>query len=50
MTKQEHSVFAPIVFSFQSTNIHTFVDDHGEPWFCAKDICEILDDKMIARQ
>jgi prophage antirepressor-like protein len=42
MAAQSNGAFAPIVFSFQSTYIRTFIDDNGEPWFCANDVCEIL--------
>ncbi|WP_430229985.1 BRO-N domain-containing protein [Nitrosomonas communis] len=42
MAAQFNGALAPIVFSFQSTNIRTFADDNGEPWFCAKDVCKIL--------
>lgn len=30
------------VFSFESTSVRTFADDHGEPWFCAADVCAVL--------
>ncbi len=33
---------APSVFSFESTTVRTFADDHGEPWFCAADVCAVL--------
>ena len=33
---------APSVFSFESTSVRTFADDHGEPWFCAADVCAVL--------
>lgn len=33
---------APSVFSFESTNVRTFADDHGEPWFLANDVCAVL--------
>ena len=42
MTTTNSGAFAPVVFQFQSTNIRTFADDNGEPWFCANDVCEVL--------
>jgi prophage antirepressor-like protein len=42
MTNTNSGAFAPVVFQFQSTNIRTFADDNGEPWFCANDVCEVL--------
>ncbi len=42
MAAQSNGAFAPVVFSFQSTDIRTFADDHGEPWFCANDVCKVL--------
>jgi prophage antirepressor-like protein len=42
MTNINSGAFAPVVFQFQSTNIRTFADDNGEPWFCANDVCEVL--------
>ncbi|SFK64188.1 BRO family, N-terminal domain [Nitrosomonas aestuarii] len=42
MTATNSGAFAPVVFQFHSTSIRTFVDDHGEPWFCAKDVCDVL--------
>lgn len=33
---------APSVFSFESTAVRTFADDHGEPWFLANDVCAVL--------
>lgn len=30
------------VFSFQSTSVRTVADDRGEPWFSAKDVCDVL--------
>ena len=33
---------APSVFSFESTTVRTFADDHGEPWFLANDVCAVL--------
>ena len=30
------------VFSFNGAQIHVFVDDNGETWFSAKDVCAVL--------
>lgn len=30
------------VFNFEHTNVRTFVDENGQPWFCAKDVCDVL--------
>lgn len=32
-----------IPFNFESHNIRVTQDDNGEPWFVAKDICEVLE-------
>lgn len=32
-----------VPFLFETASpVRAFVDDHGNPWFCAKDVCEIL--------
>lgn len=33
---------APSIFSFESTSVRTFADDHGELWFVAADVCSVL--------
>lgn len=33
---------AHTIFSFESTSVRTFADDHGEPWFLANDVCAVL--------
>ena len=30
------------VFNFEQTQLRVEVDENGNPWFCAKDICDIL--------
>jgi prophage antirepressor-like protein len=30
-------------FQFADLDVRTAIDEHNEVWFCAKDICEILD-------
>ena len=30
------------IFNFQSKNVRVVKDDNGEPWFVAKDVCEVL--------
>jgi prophage antirepressor-like protein len=30
------------IFNFQSNSVRTYLDDNSEPWFCAKDVCDIL--------
>lgn len=32
----------PIPFHFNTAAVRIVTDDNGEPWFCAKDICNIL--------
>ena len=32
----------PAIFSFNGTQIHVFVDDSGETWFSAGDVCAVL--------
>ena len=29
-------------FNFKNSGVRTFVDENGNPWFCAKDVCDIL--------
>ena len=29
-------------FDFHGQTVRTLTDSHGEPWFVAKDVCEIL--------
>lgn len=31
-----------VSFSFESLSVRTFADEAGEPWFCAKDVCDVL--------
>ncbi len=31
-----------VSFSFDSLSVRTFADEAGEPWFCAKDVCDVL--------
>jgi anti-repressor protein len=31
------------VFRYQDTQVRTVTDEQGEPWFVAKDVCEVLD-------
>jgi prophage antirepressor-like protein len=50
MAAQSNGALAPIVFSFQSVDVRTFVDNYGEPWFCAKDVCKILGYTNAAKQ
>lgn len=30
------------IFNFNNTAIRTLLDEQGEPWFCAKDVCDVL--------
>jgi prophage antirepressor-like protein len=32
-----------LTFQFNTQDIRTIVDEQGEPWFCAKDVCDVLD-------
>ncbi|MCA0447664.1 MAG: hypothetical protein LCH54_15690 [Bacteroidetes bacterium] len=32
----------PQVFSFQNKSLHTHLDENGNPWFIARDVCRIL--------
>lgn len=34
---------AAAVFQFGNLDVRTFVDDKGEPWFLANDVCAVLD-------
>jgi prophage antirepressor-like protein len=36
------STLTPTVFHFQDQPIREISDTKGEPWFCAKDVCDIL--------
>lgn len=33
----------PNTFIFSADQVRTAVDEHGDVWFCAKDVCEALD-------
>lgn len=33
------------VFNFQNKNVRVVTDDNGEPWFVAKDVCNVLEIK-----
>lgn len=33
----------PMMFDFNDRRIRTFIDESGNPWFVAKDVCEILE-------
>lgn len=30
------------IFKFESAEVRTFIDERNEPWFCAKDVCDVL--------
>lgn len=30
------------IFQFEKAEVRGFADDNGEPWFCAKDVCDVL--------
>lgn len=30
-------------YLFSENEVRTALDDAGEPWFCAKDVCSVLD-------
>jgi len=32
-----------VAFQFEQNEVRTFIDEKGDPWFVAKDVCEILD-------
>ncbi|MBS0424595.1 MAG: hypothetical protein JSR71_09290 [Proteobacteria bacterium] len=42
MTKNPQGVQAPVVFSFNSLSIRAVTDEHGNPWFVASDVCNVL--------
>ena len=31
------------IFKYEEREVRVTKDDHGEPWFVAKDVCEILE-------
>ena len=33
----------PTIFKFEQKEVRTISDEHGEPWFVAKDVCEVLE-------
>ncbi len=47
-----NAINAPVQFNFHSNAIRVVTDENGEPWFCAKDVCDVLgyknDSKAIA--
>jgi prophage antirepressor-like protein len=42
MANQSNSATAPISFSFTAHEVRIVSDDKNEPWFCAKDVCDVL--------
>lgn len=42
MTNIAQGTSVPSVFSFESTNVRTFADENGGPWFLANDVCAVL--------
>ncbi len=42
MSASAQGTFVPSVFQFDSQEVRIFVDDQGEPWFCATDVCAVL--------
>lgn len=42
MTKNHQGITTPAVFDFNSLPIRTIIDEKGDPWFVAKDVCAIL--------
>lgn len=44
MSKNIHTQTAPAIFQFNSNEIRT-ISQNGEPWFVAKDVCDVLEIK-----
>src|SRR5260364_102890 len=42
MSATAQGTSVPSVFQFDSQEVRIFVDDQGQPWFCAKDVCAVL--------
>lgn len=42
MAAQSKGVSTPVVFNFNSLSIRAITDEQGNPWFVAKDVCNIL--------
>lgn len=42
ITIQSASGNAPSVFDFKGSSVRVVTDENGEPWFVAKDVCDIL--------
>ena len=43
MSIQAQGASAPIEFNFTTTKIRVVVDEQGNPLFCAKDVCDLLE-------
>ena len=41
--------FNPHLFDFQSHKVRVVTDEYGNPWFVAKDVCEVLDHTSSTR-
>ena len=41
-TQNPSNELTPVEFEFQSHQLRIQTDDNGEPWFCAKDVCDVL--------
>ena len=33
----------PTIFKFEQSEVRAITDEHGEPWFVAKDVCDVLE-------
>jgi len=39
---KQTTTLSPTIFSYQDRQVRTITDDQGNPWFVAKDVCEVL--------
>jgi len=42
LSTQGTSIPSPFIYHFDSQAVRTYLDEQGEPWFCAKDVCAVL--------
>lgn len=46
--QQQAATTLPTIFTFNELEIREITDAHGEPWFVARDVCDILDLEHIS--
>ncbi|MGI6655238.1 MAG: Bro-N domain-containing protein [Desulfobulbus sp.] len=37
------------VFNFEEQEVRTITDEHGAPWFVARDVCDVLEIQNVSQ-